>query len=122
MLKHSGKINFTGWGSSPFGRGIRFFTLLILFYLAYPGLRRIPQQYSKVFMLFFIFAAARMRINETLYRYASIFTPCVLEIYLLHGYFSLRPTVNHIINFSISFVIVLSLSIMLNRFSKVLTR
>ena len=74
------------------------------------------------FSLFFIFSAVNLRINDTLYRYISILTPCVLEIYLLHAYFSLRPTGNHIVDFSVSFITVLILSIILNRFSKVLAR
>jgi hypothetical protein len=204
LVNMAGLTGILNWfhipNTSPFGRGFWFFTLLIFFYLAYPGLRRIQPQHSKIFMMlflflayifsrlhdpghalyltsagfitgvcvagggyrmlspfvslslcilfffamltvnlifklntlnfffifffsfFFIFAAARVRINDELYRYASIFTPCVFEIYLLHQYFSIRPTENQIINFMVAFIIVLSLSIMLNRFSKVLTR
>lgn len=181
---------------SPFGRGMWFFTLLIIFYAVYPALRSIRAQYWNVFIVFFIgfayfcsrlhspghalyltatgfiagvywggkqnirippflsiglcalsffamlvvnlvfkyggmnfffililsisflFSFLEISIRDSIYRYISIFSPCVLEIYLLHPYFSLKPTGNHFVNFLLSFVVVILLSMILNRFSK----
>ncbi len=70
------------------------------------------------FSIFFIFSLFRLPVKDPFYRYISIFTPCVFEIYLLHGYFFIKPIGNQEANFLISFAIVLILSIILNRFSK----
>ncbi len=184
---------------SPFGRGMWFFTLLVLFYAAYPALRTIRPQHWHVFMILFIalayfcsrlhhpghslylasvgfiagvysggkrnimispflsislcvltflsmlavnmvfnynglnfffifffsilfiFSLFKLKIKDTVYQFISVISPCVLEIYLLHPYFSFRPTGYQALNFTCSLIIVLMLSMALNHFSKVLT-
>ena len=196
-----GLNGFLNWlnieNPSPFGKGMWFFTLLIIFYAIYPALRAIRSQYRHGFIIFFIglaylcsrlhdpghalyltaagfiagfylggkggdiriapflsivlcalslvgmlsanlvfkynglnfffifffsiffiFSLFIIPIKDSFYRYIVVFSPCVFEIYLLHPYFSFRLTGNQAVNFLFSFTVVLVLSMMMNRFSK----
>ena len=181
---------------SPYGRGMWFFTLLVIFYTVYPALRKIRSKHWHIFTMivilifyicsrvhnpghalylsaagfiagaywiegdnfrispflniclcvlcligllifnlafqfnelnfffifffsvFFILALSKMQIKKSVFHYISIVSPCVFEIYLIHPYFSIRPTQNQGIDCAVSFIIILSLSIFLNRISR----
>ena len=61
LVNMAGLTGILNWfyipNPSPFGRGLWFFTLLIVFYLAYPWLRRIQPRHGKMSMVFFLFLA-----------------------------------------------------------------
>ena len=60
------------------------------------------------FSIFFIYACWNIIIKEWVHKGAVFFSGCILEIYLIHGYFFMTPTHNRIIDFSLSlFTIVL---------------
>ncbi len=58
LVNFPGLTGFLNWfhidNISPFGRGMWFFTLLIIFYAVYPVLRAIRSQHWPVFMICFI--------------------------------------------------------------------
>ena len=182
---------------SPYGRGMWFFTLLLIFYVLYPLLEKIKQRHWHVFIIvfiilsyivsmfqnvghalyitasgfmsgmyvgkcqisvppklsrwlavlilmsmlilnfmfennrfnfffilffsiFFIFSTVDIKINDHLFGYATFFSACILEIYLLHQYFFFHLTGLLIVDFLLSLLSVLVISKMLSQFSSIL--
>ena len=58
------------------------------------------------FSVLFVFSIQSLTIGSHIYGIFSIFTGCILEIYLLHPYLSVHPTNNLILDFIISVIIV----------------
>lgn len=188
MLGLSGFLNwFNIQNISPFGAGMWFFTLLLIFYLSYPGIEylnrkksvsylfgiffvflsyylhvhivyghalwltacgfvvgvffarnefRIPgrlsvlmlgvilsvmlyfnyllgiKSYNFFFFLFLgilcIFSLKDCRFPDFLLRTESLFSGCLLEIYLIHSYLFIKPTGYRFFDFTISLFIILS--------------
>lgn len=186
-----GLNGFLNWlripNQSPFGAGMWFFTLLLIFYLSYPLMEKIEKNAMTIFMIFFIgvsfylnlkvnyghalwltacgfvtgvwaeknqfrippsvgrilsgiilvtmllvnfklnikifnfffilafsicaiYSCMDFKISEWLNKRILFCSACMLEIYLIHGYFFMTPTQNRAVDFILSLIVILMLS------------
>lgn len=79
------------------------------------------KNYNFFFILLFsialIYACMDLRISERMQKGTLFFSGCILEIYLLHGYFFVTPTDHRVIDFLLSLGIIILMAKMLSIFS-----
>ena len=91
-----------------------FLAMIILSVMLYANFVLSFKELNFFFILFFsltlIGAVTELRLPQTVNTISFFFTGCLLEIYLVHWYFFMTPTSHRLLNFLISFFIIVLIS------------